>query len=155
MRSGDQLEFRSTVPDKIVLRGAAEYQANVSPSPVGIISSLEHAARSIESAIERCRQNLTRVRKDSEDLAALAGRVFEHEERYRELVARQTALIGRLDLGRDQAPALGADLDENTAMSEPASRSLTAAPSVRARAPTAANPARKASADRHRAKPQL
>ena len=95
-----------------------EYQASVSPSPVGVISSLEHAARSIEDELARCRQNLERARKDHAELSALAGRMFEHEEHYRELVARQAELVTALDITKNQASEqLAAETTETEAVS--------------------------------------
>ena len=101
--AGFKIEFRSTLADKMTLRGAAEYQANVSPSPVGIISSLEHAVRSIEEHVMRSRADLAQTRKNLTELSALSGKVFEHEERYRELVARQSELVEKLDITKNQA----------------------------------------------------
>ena len=93
------------VADKITLRGHAEYQANVSPSPAGSISSLKHAARSIEEHAMRGREELLRCRKNVVELTALNGAGCEHEERYRELLKRQAELIGLLDIAKNQANA--------------------------------------------------
>jgi len=103
--AGFKLEYRSTRPDKITLRGEAEYVANVSPSPAGSISSLEHAARCIDEQVMRCREELALCRKNAADLAALNGAVFEHEERYRELLRRQGELVDLLDITKNQASA--------------------------------------------------
>ena len=100
---GFKIEFRSTNADKIALRGTMEYPANVSPSPVGIVSSLEHAARGIDEQLGRCREDLTRARSNLAELTALSGKDFEHEERYRELIARQAELVAKLDLTKNQA----------------------------------------------------
>lgn len=103
--AGFKLEYRSTWPDKVTLRGAAEHVANVSPSPVGSISSLEHAARCIDEQAMRCREELTRCQTNVAELAALTGKIFEHEERYRELVKRQGELVDLLDITKNQAAA--------------------------------------------------
>jgi hypothetical protein len=103
--AGFKLEYRSTRPDKIVLRGDAEHVANVSPSPVGSISSLEHAARCFEEQVLKCREELDRCRNNTVELTALGSGVFEHEERYRELLARQGELIDKLDITKNQASA--------------------------------------------------
>jgi hypothetical protein len=103
--AGFKLEYRSTWPDKVTLHGAAEYVANVSPSPVGSISSLEHAARCIDEQAMRCREELTRCQTNVAELAALTGKIFEHEERYRELVKRQGELVDLLDITKNQAAA--------------------------------------------------
>ena len=103
--AGFKLEYRSTWPDKITLRGAAEHVANISPSPIGSISSLEHAARSIEEHVLRLRDELTRCRTNLAELTALTGKIFEHEERCRELLKRQGELVYLLDITKNQAAA--------------------------------------------------
>ena len=98
-----KVEYRSTLADKLTLRGAAEYVSSVSPSPVGIISSLEHAVRSIEEQVTRSKNDLAQTKKNLGELSALAGSLFEHEERYRELVRRQAELVEALDITKNQA----------------------------------------------------
>jgi hypothetical protein len=103
--AGFKLEYRSAWPDKVTLRGAAEHVANISPSPIGSISSLEHAARSIEEHVLRLRDELARCRTNLAELTALTGKIFEHEERYRELLKRQGELVDLLDITKNQAAA--------------------------------------------------
>jgi TolA-binding protein len=103
--AGFKLEYRSTWPDKVTLRGAAEHVANISPSPIGSISSLEHAARSIEEHVLRLRDELARCRMNLAELTALTGKIFEHAERYRELLKRQGELVDLLDITKNQAAA--------------------------------------------------
>ena len=103
--AGFKLEYRSTWPDKVTLRGVAEHVANISPSPIGSISSLEHAARSIEEHVLRLRDELARCRTNLAELTALTGKIFEHEERYRELLKRQGELVDLLDITKNQAAA--------------------------------------------------
>lgn len=101
--AGFKITFRSTNPEKVTLAGAMEYSANVSPSPVGIVSSLEHAARSIEDHSVRTRDELARAKTDLAGLTKAVGGIFEHEERYREFSARQAELVKQLDLTKNQA----------------------------------------------------
>jgi hypothetical protein len=103
--AGFKLEYRSAWPDKVTLRGTAEHVANISPSPIGSISSLEHAARSIEEQVMRLRDELARCRASLAELTALMGKFFEHEERYRELLKRQGELVDLLDIAKNQAAA--------------------------------------------------
>ncbi len=122
--AGFKVEYRSTWPDKVTLRGAAEYSANISPSPVGSISSVEHAVRSIDEQATRCREELARCRQNLADLTALTGKVFEHEERYRELLKRQGELVDLLDITKNQAAAQQAaestgDVESVAAVPEP------------------------------------
>lgn len=101
--AGFKIEFRSTRADKVTLRGASEYVANVSGSPLGIISSLERAAQSVEEQAENTRRELARTKEDMAGLSKLAGGVWEHEEHYRSLVQRQAELVEALDLTKNQA----------------------------------------------------
>ncbi|WP_334319088.1 hypothetical protein [Termitidicoccus mucosus] len=103
--AGFKVEFRSTLADKLTLRGQTEYSANVSASPVGIITSLEHAIRSIEESLARSRADLERTRQDMASLSSLSGGVWEHEEHYRELLKRQAELVEALDITKNQASA--------------------------------------------------
>jgi hypothetical protein len=130
--AGFKIEFRSTLPDKLTLRGDADYQANVSPSPVGVISSLEHAAHSIEERLGQSREGLERAQKDLAELTSLAGRTFEHEEHYRELLKRQAELVEALDITKNQASS---QLDASTTETETPVESIAAEESI---APTVA-----------------
>jgi hypothetical protein len=103
--AGFRLEYRSTLPDKVILRGRAEYVASVSPSPLGSISSLEHAVRSIEEHVIKCRQEQQRCEQQASELVRLNGSIFEHEERYRDVLKRQSELVDLLDLAKNQAAA--------------------------------------------------
>ncbi len=84
--AGFKLEFRSTLADRVTLRGRSEYLANVSPSPTGFISSIENAARSIDEHVLKARELVARLEQDA---ARLVTGVFEHEERFREQQRRQ------------------------------------------------------------------
>jgi hypothetical protein len=131
--AGFKVEYRSTWPDKVTLRGAAEYSANISPSPIGSISSLEHAIRSIDEQAARCREELARSRQAVTDLTALTGKVFEHEERYRELLKRQGELVDLLDITKNQAAAQQAaestgDVESVAAVPEPGAPSEDESP---------------------------
>ncbi|MDD3179519.1 MAG: DEAD/DEAH box helicase family protein [Opitutaceae bacterium] len=111
--AGFKVEFRPTLADTLTLQGAMSYPAKISASPVGIIASLEHAAQSIEERIAAKRSDLEQTRKNLAEITAHVGRPFEHEERYRELVARQAELVNELDLTKSQGSArLGAESSE-------------------------------------------
>ncbi|KAB2911755.1 MAG: hypothetical protein F9K30_21520 [Dechloromonas sp.] len=128
--AGFKLEYRSTLADKVTLRGASEYVASVSPSPVGTISSLEHATRSVEDQVERTRQELARTKKDLGELSKLAGGVWEHEEHYRTLVKRQSELVDALDITKNQAAAQLATESEETEIATSAASEVEAAEEV-------------------------
>lgn len=129
--AGFKIEFRPTLSDTLTLQGAAGYPAKISASPVGIIASLEHAARSIEERIEAKRSDLEQTRKNLSEITAHVGKAFEHEKRYRELVTRQAELVDKLDLTKSQGSArLGAEAgDPEPAPTEFAPDQGTEAPS--------------------------
>ncbi|MFZ5497046.1 MAG: DEAD/DEAH box helicase family protein [Verrucomicrobiota bacterium] len=102
--AGFKIEFRSTLPDTLTLHGQMSYPAKVSASPVGIIISLEHAAYTIEDRAVARQSDLEQYRKTQTELAAHIGKSFEHEDRYRKLLARQAELVQALDLTKNQAP---------------------------------------------------
>ncbi len=53
----------------------------------------------------RLRDELARCRTNLAELTALTGKIFEHEERYRELLKRQGELVDLLDITKNQAAA--------------------------------------------------
>jgi hypothetical protein len=116
--AGFKIEFRSTNSEKLTLRGAMEYSANVTPSPVGIVASLEHAVRTIEEDLARCTQSLERAKKERVEFGVLAEKVFEHEERYRQLALRQSELVKALDITKNQASERLATESQETETSE-------------------------------------
>jgi hypothetical protein len=110
--AGFRVEFRPMVSDKVTLRGAMSYDATVTGNPLGVIMSLEHAARSIEERITGAQETLVRTRQNIAQMTALIGRPFEHEARFKAAVARQAELVQALDLTKNQNTAgLAADVE--------------------------------------------
>ena len=101
--AGFAIENRPISSGPLVLRGNEQYSAKTSASPLGIIASLEHGARSIEVRLANAEENLIRARRTAEDLAAVIGKPFEHADRLRELTARQAELVEVLDLTKNQS----------------------------------------------------
>lgn len=101
--AGFRIEFRSSLLDTLNLCGQMTYQAKVSPSPAGIIRSLEHAVASIEDRIFAREADLVQTTKNLKDLSALVGQPFEHATRLEELLVRQGELVQSLDLTKNQA----------------------------------------------------
>jgi hypothetical protein len=125
--AGFKIEFRPSLPDTLTLQGVLHYSAKVSPSPIGIISSLEHAARSIEENLAARRTDLVQAKKNLTDLSALIGRPFEHDARHRELQTRQAELVQSLDLTKNQAPSeFGTDSTETMVPPAPAENQAAA-----------------------------
>lgn len=130
--AGFKIEFRPTLQDSLTLQGAMNYPAKISASPVGIIASLEHAARSIEERIEAKRSDLEQTRRNLAELTVHVGKPFEHDTRYNELVTRQAKLVNALDLTKNQGSAqLGAESSEpDPAPTEFSSEAVAETPAV-------------------------
>jgi hypothetical protein len=132
------VEFRHTLPEALTIRGEMSYTANVSPSPAGIIASVEHAIRSIDERLAARRQDFEQTQKNLASLSSLVGKPFEHEERLQELTARQAELVDALDITKNQAAGLSAEAGETPAATESSDESEKQAAVVRMDAPAAA-----------------
>jgi len=103
--SSDQDDER--IPHLFV-RGQATYSANLNATnPVGTVQSIEHALRNLDKLAAEQQSRLVRIEKELVDYHSQAERSFEHEERLKELLARQTELNSLLDL--DKGDQQGAD----------------------------------------------
>jgi hypothetical protein len=108
------LQEDERIPDVLVL-GRATYSANLNASnPVGTVQSIEHALRNLDKLAAEQQNRATRIEKELVDYRVQADRPFEHEERLKQLLARQSELNSLLDLDRadQQGAALGADKDD-------------------------------------------
>jgi hypothetical protein len=116
------LEENERVPELFV-RARAMYSANLNATnPVGTVQSIEHTLRNLDKLADEQRSRVARIEKELADYRSHADRPFEHEERLKQLLARQSELNSLLDLdkgdqqGADSAPALKDDPDvERTA----------------------------------------
>jgi hypothetical protein len=103
--SSDQDDER--IPHLFV-RGQATYSANLNATnPVGTVQSIEHTLRNLDKLAAEQQSRLVRIEKELADYESQAERSFEHEERLKELLARQTELNSLLDL--DKGDQQGAD----------------------------------------------
>jgi hypothetical protein len=100
------------IPDLFV-RGHATYSANLNATnPVGTVQSIEHTLRSLDKLAADQGNRVARIEKELADYQLQADRPFEHEERLRQLLARQAEIDSLLDLdkgdqqGADSAPDL-------------------------------------------------
>ena len=100
------------IPDLFV-RGQAMYSANLNPAnPVGTVQSIEHTLRSLDKLAADQQNRVARIEKELADYQLQADRPFEHEERLKQLLARQAEIDSLLDLdkgdqqGADSAPDL-------------------------------------------------
>ena len=89
----------------LVIHGKFEYKANVSDSPTGTISSVEHALESMEDRLRERETDLQQAHKQSEDLTKQLDHPFEHEEKLTVATKRQQEIITALDITKNQASA--------------------------------------------------
>jgi hypothetical protein len=102
------------IPDLFV-RGHATYSANLNAAnPFGTVQSIEHTLRNLDKLATEQQNRVARVEKELADYQAQADRPFEHEERLKQLLARQAELNSLLDLdkGDQQGAASAPDEDE-------------------------------------------
>jgi len=102
------------IPDLFV-RGHATYSANLNAaSPIGTVQSIEHALRSLDRLAGEQQNRVTSIEKELADYQQQADRPFEHDERLKQLLARQAELNSLLDLdkGDQQGAAPVPDQDE-------------------------------------------
>ena len=111
----------------LFVRGHATYSANLNAvNPVGTIQSIEHTLRNLDRLAVEQQTRVARIEKELADYHLQADRPFDHEERLKQLLARQSELNSLLDLdkgdqqGADSSPELK---DEPTMeQSEPAAQ---------------------------------
>jgi N12 class adenine-specific DNA methylase len=111
------LEEDERIPHLFV-RGHATYSAKLNAAnPVGTIQSIEHTLRNLDRLSAEQQTRVARIEKELADYHLQADRVFEHEERLKRLLVRQSELNSFLDLdkgdqqGADSAPDLKDELD--------------------------------------------
>ncbi len=105
----------------IIIHGKDSYQANVSDSALGTISSLEHALESLDDRLQERESDLKQYHRQKEDLARQLDQPFEHEEKLVSAVKRQQEIISALDITKNQAPATvdeGAEKNSETVQEE-------------------------------------
>jgi N12 class adenine-specific DNA methylase len=111
------LQEDERVPE-LFIRGRATYSANMNPAnPVGTAQSIEHTLRSLDKLAAEQQSRVARAEKELVDYQAQADRPFEHEQRLKQLLARQSELNSQLDLdkgdqqGADAVPEIGEDFN--------------------------------------------
>ncbi len=105
------------VPELFV-RGRAMYSANLnSTNPVGTVQSIEHTLRNLDKLASEQQGREVRAEKQLVDYQAQADRPFDHEERLKHLLVRQSELNSQLDLdkgdqqGVEPVPEINEELD--------------------------------------------
>jgi hypothetical protein len=88
------------IPDLFV-RGHAMYSANLNATnPIGTVQSIEHTLRSLDKLAADQGNRVARVEKELADYQMQADRPFDHEERLKQLLARQGEIDSLLDLDK-------------------------------------------------------
>jgi hypothetical protein len=116
------IEGDERIPD-LFIRGKAMYTANLNPvNPVGTIQSIEHTLKSLDKLAEDQQGRVVRIEKELADYQLQSDRPFEHEQRLKELIARQSELGEMLDLdkGDQQAVDPVPELEEERKMEQEA-----------------------------------
>jgi N12 class adenine-specific DNA methylase len=101
---------------ELFIRGRATYSANLNATnPVGTVQSIEHALRNFDKLAAEQQNRVARIEKELADYRLQADRPFEHEERLKQLLARQSELNSLLDLdkGDQQAGDSAAELKDD------------------------------------------
>ena len=99
------LQDAERVPE-LFIRGRATYSANLNPTnPLGTVQSIEHTLRSLDRLAAEQQGRVTRAEKELVDYQAQADRPFEHDDRLKLLLARQSELNSQLDLDKGDQQA--------------------------------------------------
>jgi N12 class adenine-specific DNA methylase len=115
----------------LLVRGNATYSANLNPTnPVGTVQSIEHTLRNLDKLAGEQQNRLARIEKELADYQLQANRPFEHEQRLKQLLARQSTLNSLLDL--DKGDQQGADSAPDLKDEPDAARAVPAEPLGRA-----------------------
>jgi hypothetical protein len=98
---------------QLQIHGRNDYEATVTDSPQGSISSIEHALGSLEKYLEEAREKLPRFETQRQQLATQSRQPFEHEEKLVNALNRQREIVEALDITKNQAAAQVDETVEN------------------------------------------
>jgi N12 class adenine-specific DNA methylase len=88
---------------ELFVRGKETYRANLNAeNPIGTMQSIEHALRALDRLAEDERGQTERKEKALADYTAQMDKAFEHEQRLKELLAKQAQLNAALDLDKNE-----------------------------------------------------
>jgi hypothetical protein len=118
------LQEDERLPD-LSVRGHATYSAKLNAAnPIGTVQSIEHTLRNLDKLAVDQQNRVIRIEKELADYRVQADRPFEHEERLKQLLGRQSELDSLLDRGKgdQQGAVLAPDKDDaDIEPAEPAS----------------------------------
>lgn len=98
----------------LVLRGKAEYKAELSTSPVGCMTRLENLFNGIQEKISFLEERLEKYRLDMEQAKTEYEKPFQYEEELKTKQARQFELNALLDMENQKAPEEERSLEEQS-----------------------------------------
>lgn len=112
LSKGKGAEFGLVQEDECIpelfLRGSVTYSAKLNAAnPTGTVQSIEHKVRNLDKLAAEQQNRVERIEKELADYQSQADRPFEHEERLKQLLARQAEINSLLDL--DKGDQQGAD----------------------------------------------
>ncbi len=87
----------------LLFHGKGEYKVNISDSPTGSISSIEHVLDSMADRLLERESYLKQSRKQAEDLTHQLDHPFEHQEKLTAAAKRQQEIVEALDITKSQA----------------------------------------------------
>jgi hypothetical protein len=97
-----RLDGEAELPELFV-RGRETYRAHLNAeNPIGTIQSIEHALRTLDRLAQEEQVQIERQEKALADYKAQLDRAFEHEQRLKDLLARQAGLNAALDLDKNE-----------------------------------------------------
>jgi hypothetical protein len=105
----------------LFIRGRGTYSANFNAvNPIGTVQSIEHTLRNLDKLALNQHNRVARLEKELADYRVQADRPFEHEERLKQLLARQAELDSLLDLDKGDQQGVGPAPDDTELERAPA-----------------------------------
>lgn len=101
--AGFSLELWPHRVREVVICGKNDYASNISDSPIGSISSLEHTIRSLDDRRKTYRESFINTQNRITELGLHADKPFEHGDKLNHLTRRQQEIFQALDLTKNQA----------------------------------------------------
>ncbi len=96
----------------ILIQGKNTYTANISETPLGTISSLEHALTHLDQRLIELSADLADMERKQTDLTKHIDQPFEYSEQIEAATKRQAEIFEALDITKNQASAKLSDSTE-------------------------------------------